>query len=92
MTDVERDKLELKIIVDWARSKVADFDMKAEDRCGMAFCILNSGITNPSRREELKNAPGWLREKWPQYPWNETNEAPQTDRPEGQSRPAEKGS
>jgi hypothetical protein len=70
MNNSEHDKLELKIVIDWARGIVAEGSVGIRghaEALGAAFCVLDRGIKNPSRETLLQEAPDWLKDKWPQY-------------------------
>lgn len=66
MSEIEKDKLELKIVVYWARG-IAAAACSGECRCAQVYSILNSGMKNPGRKDVLKEAPNWVRKAWPQY-------------------------
>ena len=68
---LQQDKLELKIVLYWARGLAAE-GCKGKwpfhkCRCAAVCALLSQGIRNPNRRAALKKAPQWVRDNWPSH-------------------------
>ncbi len=64
-------KTEFKIVLYWIRGLAAT-SSNGECSCGAVFCISDTCMTTPRRKHILKEAPDWVKEKFPQYDFSQS--------------------